>query len=344
MTIASKHLLLAGAALLTLSLPAISAEPNEPHEQLQFEFSDTPRPWEPSRPGARAVGPIRPTHVAEVVILDGCQQPRLIEPRQIDRLKTTHAGRLISAKQFEFLATSDAFIRGQHNLSIRNHRPYLLYAISAEDAQRTAEAFIELSAADANEVMQQYLDRRTESETEVSEYQTLVPELEAKLESAKALREKLEKEGRFLDFGEASSTIQEMNTLLNSVRIDIEGIQARIDQIHQFQTGGKDKAPYGAPNPKLDELLIVETIALKGALARQQAARAIRQEAKAFHDAVNDSGLYERQLQETRRELEDTQDQLTIAEEYLANPRPDMLPPVIYGNKITIYPVAENAR
>ncbi len=324
-------------SLSTISLPALSAEPNEPDPQIQFVVSDwTTKTWVVDGEGTPGDGPLKPTYVAEIIIWRPSPQPSNMREEYVQQ---SPSGKLISEKQLQFLSTPGAFVHLNREEPMGNYCRYLLYAVGERDAILMAKAFVELSAAMAEKNMQATVDKKTEWETKIAQYENSIRELEEKLQAAKTQKKSLGNEGRYLDEDEARGTIQEMNSLLNRIHIEMEGIRAKIEKIQQFQKAGKDKGPYGVTSPKLEEMLIAETISLTGAMAREKAATEIQQHAKTFLHAIDEQHACEGALVTAHVGLSNAQRELSAVEERLAKPQPNMLPPIIYENKITTYPV-----
>ena len=90
---------------------------------------------------------------------------------------------------------------------------------------------------------------------------------------------------------------------------------------------------------KLEQMLVEQLIELKSAEAREQAAVKIRDKDKAFVDLYYQWKNIRGEVYKLKANLEDSEKKVKEMEERLNNPTPDILPPEIYQNKVTIYPV-----
>jgi hypothetical protein len=90
---------------------------------------------------------------------------------------------------------------------------------------------------------------------------------------------------------------------------------------------------------KLDQMFIEQTIELKSAQAREQAAIKIRDRDKAFVDLFIQWRNLKGEVYNLKANLESSEKRVLEVEELLTNPSPAWLPPEIYQNKVTIYPV-----
>jgi len=100
----------------------------------------------------------------------------------------------------------------------------------------------------------------------------------------------------------------------------------------------REKLPEGML-AKLDQMFIEQTIELKSAEAREKAAIKIRGRDKAFVDMFIEWKNLSGEVYKLKANLENSERRVQEMEERLTNPTPDLLPPEIYQNKVTIYPV-----
>jgi hypothetical protein len=90
---------------------------------------------------------------------------------------------------------------------------------------------------------------------------------------------------------------------------------------------------------KLDQMFIEQTIELKSAQAREQAAIKIRDRDKTFVDLFIQWRNIKGEVDNLKTNLESAEKNVLKGEKMLTNPSPAWLPPEIYQNKVTIYPV-----
>jgi len=336
----SKKWQLAIALVLTCNLALWSAEePNDPNRpQIKIELGDQEKSWlrqaDPSQAGQ---GPIRPTHVAEVFVR--YESIPMLKP---ESFLQTSAAAAMTAKQREFIEASDAFTSMGPDQKVRNHKLFFLYAVSEEDARRMIEAFIEILSEKANRRRLEYVTELRKNQEEMAKAKGLLPGKEALLPTVKANYEKSKEYAHAFSADteaaeHAKQTMLEMSRMLDTLDVELAGIREKLKVIQDYwsQDGKWTKEAFA----KLQELQIIQTIELKGAEARRKAAVAIRQREKDFLDLFDQWTSLDSEVKGFRSTIDNRQKHIAQYEAILANPKPDMLPPQIYQNKVTIYPV-----
>jgi hypothetical protein len=336
--------------VLTLGfVPALGAEPDEanaPLTELKFEITSKEMAWRRGR-DQRGVGPIRPTHVAKFFVSGNYSYPDLARTDGIRQLSDTSAGRSVSARQREFLVTSDGLAVergfGEH---VRNHRHFRIYAVSPEDAKRTVQAFIELMTKEANSRMQEEKNQLREGEEKIAEAEQRLTEAEAKLEAITVEYQGVKRTAHPLSSDEeaakqAKETILEMGKILDTLGIEIAGIEAKLSAIEKYKS---KKSVSIEALAKLEQILSEQTIELVGAMARKEAALEIRKREQEFYKLAREWMSLEAEVKGLRKSLPDWKEWCREREAELANPDPHLLPPKLYRNRVTIHPVNLRAR
>jgi hypothetical protein len=134
--------------------------------------------------------------------------------------------------------------------------------------------------------------------------------------------------------------------MLDVIAIELAGIREKMAVINEYRKTPQDmqaierrrKLPEGML-VKLEQMFVEQTIELKSAEAREQAAIKIRDRDKAFVDLFIQWKSLSAEVHNLKANLESAEEQVQGMEERLSNPTPDMLPPELYQNKVTIYPV-----
>jgi hypothetical protein len=90
---------------------------------------------------------------------------------------------------------------------------------------------------------------------------------------------------------------------------------------------------------KLEEIKSEQTVELAGALARNKAALNIREREEKFYGLYKQRGNLERQVVRLKDSLRNSEKYRQRVEHKLANPEPEMIPPKLYQNKVTIHPI-----
>ncbi len=347
----SKTWQIAIVLILTCNFALQAAEePNDPNDsQIKIEISDEVKPWNGPRRVRLVRGKpvetydqvsIRPTYKAEgfVRIKDvPCLLPECL-------LKTSAAAAM-SEKQQEFMEEStEAFIFIGPSTTTGPQRYFELYAVSEADARKMVEVLIEILGEGPKQIRLEYARRLREAREEMAKAKGLLPGKEALLPSVKAEYDKSKESSHpFLADTEAADqakqTIVEMGKMLDTLDVELAGIREKLKVIQDYWTQEGEWTKEALA--KLQELQIIQTIELKGAEAGRKAAVAIRQREKDFLDLFDKWTSLESEIDSLRSTIRSREERISKYEETLANPKPDMLPPKIYENKVVIYPVAE---
>ncbi|MHC4575363.1 MAG: hypothetical protein ACYS76_14740 [Planctomycetota bacterium] len=350
-----RHKLLTVLILLCICAPALSAEPNDAGTELKFEISDQPQSWfirmPTGNPPTTGAGPIKPTHMAELFVWNLPSKVRsrdsdphllslhLRSPEVIRKLTETSAGQSMSPPQRDFLTTGDAIITvGSFGDMVGNHWHFRLYAVSQDDAKQMAEGLLEFVTEIADERIQQYSHEEQKLQEKVGQLKKEISEEERKLKATQTELEQLKKTVHYLSVSEAKDTVLELNKKLDDLNIEIAGLRAEVEA-----TTEAIGAPAGEPlRQKLEEIRIQQMIKLKAAEAKKDTAAKIRDQAETFFRLVNELSQFAQPLSELRSRLEICEQSLHQTEYRLANPSMDMVPPKVFQNKVTIYPVRVN--
>jgi hypothetical protein len=328
--------------LACLCAPILSAEPNEAETKLKFEINkEKPQLWL-NNSGRRAVGPIKPTHVAVFYI----RPSNLPEGHEdILQILNTSAGKTLSENQRHFLTASDSVICLSFQ-DIRNHDQIRLYAVSEEEAKKTARAYLECAINRANAKVQEYEKYLNETKEKIIQIKKSLPEKQKQSKAAES-KFKETKNARYfsLEDGEAyenaKETMLQMDKMLDVLEIELEGIQEKLTSIEKFRStkrlGGRRLSEETLD--KLDHMLVEQMIELKGAEARKEATLRIRGREKGFLDLFNQWDSLNSEVNRLKRNLDNSEKNMRNIEKTLANPRKEMLPPKVYQDRITIYPV-----
>jgi len=281
---------------------------------------------------------IRPTHVAEGFVKS--QYGRSLKP---DIFLKTSAGAALTAKQQKFMEEgTDDYIYLGPNMKGGSERFFRLYAVSEADARRMIEALIEILGERPKEIRLKYAKMLREAREEMAKAKGLLPGKEALLRSVKGEYDKSKESSHaFLADTEAAEqakqTILEMGKMLDTLDVELAGIREKLKVIQDYwsQDGTWAKEAFA----KLQEMQIIQTIELKGAEARRKAAVAIRQREKDFLDLFDQWTSLDSEVKHLKSTIESREKRIAQIEAILANPKPDMLPPKIYQDKVVIYPV-----
>ena len=329
--------------------PLLLAETSEDETKLKFEINnDKSQLWLSSRPDTPGQGPIKPTHVAVLYI----RRPNELSRghKEILQILNTSAGRSLSEQQRKFLSTSSALTwLGEDR--IRNHDMVLLYAISEEDAKKTVQAYLEIPKNKANARMQEYEEYLKDRKEKIIDIKKTLPEKQKQANEMEPKYMEIKKNRYFSlsddeAYEKAKETMLEMDKMLDVLEIELAGIREKMSVINEYRKTPQDmqaimrreKLPEGML-VKLEQMFIEQTIELKSAEARKQAAITIRDRDKAFVDLFIQWNNLSGEVYNLKANLESSEKRVPEMEEILTNPTPNLLPPEIYQNKVTIYPV-----
>jgi hypothetical protein len=210
-----------------------------------------------------------------------------------------------------------------------------LYAVSVEDAQNAARAYVRLiqerHATAIRELRKAVQDMSQGAAADQNEW----PQVDRTARQAREQYRSLQQEVLYTGVDEAFACIIELDQSFNTAQIEIAGIQASIDAIRGYQ---KDRQPSELGDNRFDAMFVEQSIALQAAQARRQAAADLRRRTQEYIDAhwnaessVGQVGRLSTSLVERKSRLQDLRRQLAAAENQKF---------IILDNTVTIRPVA----
>ncbi len=326
-----------GLAILLVCTPVLCQEPNETKTELQFEINNEEQPWMTDQ-GSFGQGPIRPTHVAVLLVRQPHYMPNFNQPAVIDKILNTPAGKLMSQKQRDFIPVTRAFCRlNLSEFAVPNHYHFRLYAVSELDARNMAQAFIEDLTNIANANRKELLDEQQKLQKQIAAFKNDISEKEIELKDAQTKLEGLKGKVHYLTIDEAEKTVLELNKMLDVIDVEIAGLQAKVSAIEKYKS---DKKITNVDIlAKLEQMLTEQTVELAGALARREAATRVRNQAGEFYNLRKQQLELPKTLNDLRRSLSNRERDLQRVQNRLIDPASNVMPPKIYQNKVTIYPV-----
>lgn len=292
----------------------------------------------------RGRGPIKPSHVAVFHI----RQPHyniLNKNDEILQILQNTAGQNLSQQQQKFLNASDS-IAWLGIQDIKNHNTVYLYAVSQEDAKKMAQAYLEIPTKHANENIQRNEKYLKDAEERIIEIKKALPEKQKQADQIEPKYMEI-KNTRYFSLSnneaheKAKETMLEMEKKLDVLEIELAGIKEKIQSIEKFRSiKSLDGHDFSEDTlNKLEQMLVEQLIELKSAEAREQAAIKIRNRDKDFIDLLFQWKNLSSEVLSLKGDLEDSENRVREMEESLPNPEWYLLPPEIYQNKVTIYPV-----
>lgn len=272
---------------------------------------------------------------------------------------STSAGRSMSEMQKELLKAGKVFSffsvkaeRKKFGMVSRTVREIEigLYAFNVDDAKLITRAFIETMNKKAREklppLLEEFMARRKqrlqECRERIADIKKKLAEKEPELKSAESAYKTLKNTNRYKvladseAYEKAKAAIVQMNEMLSIIDIELAGLREKLNVIEQYRKSGKFSK---ATLDKLEQMFVEQVVELRGTEARKEAAVKLRDQDKQFcdlYDAWSDLGTGVGFL---RGNLEDREKMVRFCEEEIANPPPELLPPKVLRNKVTIYPV-----
>jgi len=326
-------------------------EPNQYKPELKFEISNQEQPWLVEI-GQNGQGPIQPSHVA--ILFLGYRQnfPDFSSPVTIKSILSTPSGKSLSQKQMELLTTGTNCISrlGKFGDTVPNHYHFRLYATSEEDAKKMVQAFLEVCAAEANENIQQFQIKKLELEKNINKVKERLMKTDPDIKTAQTKLDELKNTVHYLSTDEAKQTIIEMSKMLNNLQVEVAGVYAKWTETSSFIERLEAKQKIEAKNSeartntesirlKLEEMKIDLAIELEVLKAKEKTAGRIRMDAENFCNLNQQIKQLEEDKNNLRTSIPDLVNSLEGVENRLANPDNALLPPKVFENKVTIYPV-----
>jgi len=331
--------------LAFISISASGVEPNLPKTKPRFEINSEEQQWQ-IEGGKIGKGPFKPTHVAELFLPYSEEYSPKSNPQRIMRMLKTAPGQSISSEQRVFLSSStarDAISIIDRGDTVRRHYHIRLYAMSELDARKTAEAFIE-AMTDKAEKIRSYKERIRSLQEGIFHAKKEIFEKEAATEVALAnLRESI-KNVHYLSTDEAKQAISELNTMLNNLDIELAGMKAKLQAIQEHRNKNLEEGTKRINREgillKLEDMWIDLLIELKVAEARKETATRLRSEAEDFCKQMNTmKAEFQKVVNEYKTHVTMYEQEIHQFKEKLADPDMETLPPKVFQNKVTIYPV-----
>jgi hypothetical protein len=291
-------------------------------------------------------GPIKPTYVARVCIRDDSGQS-YSNINTLDAIQESPVAKKFSKPQQAFLKTGFAILVEGDRKDPFHYSATYLYAVSKEDAELMARAYLDGLTRSARQVVAKWKDELSKNQEklrvaqkELSEKQAELKKCEEKYKQVKDKTHKLSSNAEAPNL--AKENILEMDKALGRLQVEMIGIRAKLDVIQKY----RDKTAHGdALYAKLNEMYVEQMIEMSGLEARWAATEDLRAKQQAFFDLYNEKEHLRSQVYMQTRTIKDTQGTIKSLMEFLAHPKANtmfgnMLPPEVYQNTITIHPVA----
>lgn len=277
-------------------------------------------------------------------------------PYTIRAILDTPSGKCVSEQEREFFTTGWGllFRPKESGDEIPNYTRVLLYAVSEEDAKKIACAFIEFLRKEADKEMEFWRNEKQKLLERIPNLKKRIRKREERRAAAQKKLEELRGILPYLSTDEAKEAILHLNKTLNTVRIElrtrearIEAIQAAISDNLEKQRVEMGKRPEERINrtdilQMLEQMQVNAMIELTTARAKRDVVEQMTSQAREFvklHRVLEGLPKPGDRSDRLKAELGSSEHGLEKVEEKLANPTPEVLPPRVYENKVTLYPV-----
>ena len=341
------------ALLVTNAAAAAQVEPNNAPLKLKFETGTEPRNWtvrgQKTEGGTWVLydnppGLIKPTHIAEVVLHR--EFPRSTSERGVlEKIQDSPIAKKFSKAQQEFLKTGFAVWVEEEARRIPNHFSTWLYAVSEDDAKLMASSYIDGLNRSVNERLGEYKRHLHESQQKLEQAQKDLPEKQANLKAyedqfkpVKQARHRFEPDDEAAK--SSQQTVTEINRMLDTLVIEFVGTSEKLKTIEKYRKGQEKLS--SQLYIKLDEMFIEQTIELGSIEARRRMAEQIRAEEQRFLGLLTERSQLQGDIDHLKGLIATRPEVISQITHELENPTPDMLPPKVHQDKVTIYEVRPN--
>ncbi len=339
--------------LATHAATAAQTEPNDAPLKLKFERSAELRDWTvrgQKTEGRTWVlydnppGPIKPTHAAEVV-LNWQEWHFVIEIDILEKIQESPMAKKLSRAQIKFLETGFAIRIDDESHRVPNHYSIWIYAVSEADARTSVQAFLDTCKRLTDQRVQESKRYLSESQQKLEAAQKDLPEKQAKLKACeeqykpvKQARHQFESDD---EAGKSSQqTVTEMNRMLDTLEIELIGTSEKLKTIEKYRKGQEKLS--SQLYLKLDEMFIEQMIEFSSIEARRHMAEQIRANEQRFLGLLTERSQLQRDIDDLKGLIATRSELISHITHELENPTPDMLPPKVYHDKVTIYEVRPN--
>jgi hypothetical protein len=349
--------------LFCICVPVLGVDPNEPETELKFEISARERQLG-FQERVKFEDSVKPKYVAIFTMSDLSRfynEPDITTHDMVTTkmILATSAGQSMSEIQKELLKADKVIfafrtIKKSKKLSMFSYTvresEFGLYAFTAEDAKLATKAFIETMNKKAREKLPPLLEEVVNGQKQkmqvyrekIADTKKKLSEKEPELKPAESAYRKLkntDQYGTLADseaYEKARETIAQMNKMLSILDIELAGIREKLAIIEKYRESDKFS---NATLEKLEQMFVEQMVEFRGAEARKGAAIDLRNRGKQFCDFFNAWVGLENEVKSLRNSLRNSEERVRSYEEEIANPHPQLLPPKVLQNKVTIYPV-----
>ena len=327
------------------------SEPNDVGGEVKFEVIDKRVTWtvkDYREDGKERVpvyydnpGPVRPTHVAEVIIARESYPARSAQT-VLRAIEKSPIAKKLSRDQQDFVRGGAAIWVDLESHRLPGHFSTWLYAVSEADARLVGQAYLDGLNRAIGERLAGYKEQLAKYQHELDNAQRELPKKQAQLKvcedqygAAKKARHEFEPDQEA--FQSAQKTVTEMDRTLDALEIELIGIREKLKAVEQFRRSKSTKDLDSRIHYKLDEMFIEQTIELKGLEARRQLAEVIRAKERRFLSLLIEQDRLRSDVKDLEKLVRDRTNRVAGLQNQLDDPKPYWLPPKVYQNKVVIH-------
>jgi hypothetical protein len=325
--------------------PSFGAEPNEPKTQVQFEIRND-RPSNARVPSGRFQPPSGSTHFA-VLFVKGGRDYNVNKP--IEAMLETSPGKAISPEQGDIISNQSIQMRDSGR-TISDYSYFQIFGVSENDTKKMAEAFLEVLTNENKVRKQSLLSQRQKWEERRDQVEKQIPRKEKEDSDVENRLSEVRKMVRYLSAKEALRAIEELNRTLDELNIELVGIRVKLQAIGEelvrtradaLKSGDARRKAYETMIwPRLEQMRIDETIAIRVAEAKKETTASIRDEAAHFFNLSNQRIEIGNSLSSLKTTASNHRKSLEIIDGELAKLDQSGIPVKVFQNKVAIYPIA----
>lgn len=316
---------------LCTSAASLALDVADVNQTLSFEMSEEQYRWREDGP----VGDASPSPMFAVgvpIVPEKADSRNYFVPMwnspDVEHFRSIVRAQDVSERQKAFVERRNAGLTVNERSSSRKQ---VLLAVSVEDAKKMAQAYLEYAT-------ERYGRWRASVEEDIeglrgtlARYEAQVPVLIAEANGLQAELDALKKFIPYHSDEETLNAVAALNAMLNTISVEMSGIRSKIGAIQSYQ-GKRFRAKSSI---LLEDMLVVESIALKGAQARQETATGLRDQARRYVTLKNSLPELRVRTKDTKRDISRSKSRIATLERKLSQ----AIPPHIIDNVATIYPI-----
>ena len=319
---------------------AVGADATDPNQVLSFEMSEEQIPWKESEAQAN---PRQSPVFAVGLTLAGKTRgggtsffPRR-NSSNVEHFRSFLNTQDVTELQKAFLERRNAGLAATSHVRIRkdgsSQNEQLLLAVSIKDAKTMAGAYLDyVTKGYAN--WQASHERTVEVTLErIAKGEARLPLQVAEANNLKTEYDALRAIIHYNGDEETFKAIAALNTMLNTIRVEMSGIRAKIGAI---QTHQRNKRINASVQLRLEDMLVEQSIALEAAQARQETATELRDQARRYATLKYAVPDLRKKIRDMERSIRTWKSKV----EGLENDLCQATAPYIVDNAATIYPVS----